>query len=225
MTSTSAVMLYAPTPLLAGSTNLFGFCLRRVHRDAARILLSLLAVGALALAAPLITEVLIDSVIPRADFDQLIYCAAGIAMVAIGIAGFQAAQSIGALRLEGALAQALQAGVVDWLLRLPVSFFRQYSAGDLVDRVLGIESIRQLATGYIIRGLMGAAFAAFSFALMFYFDAGLALIATGLTVLRGALIVTASVARLKRERLHFEMDGKVQGLVLQLIVGLGKLRR
>jgi ABC-type bacteriocin/lantibiotic exporter with double-glycine peptidase domain len=64
----------------------------------------------------------------------------------------------------------------------------------------------------------------FSFALMIYLNAFLALIAAGLTVLRGAMIVLTSAGRLGFERQHFELDGKVQGLVLQLLTGIGKLR-
>jgi NHLM bacteriocin system ABC transporter ATP-binding protein len=219
-----AVMLYAAPPPLTGSGKILGFCLRHGYRDVLRILASAIGIGALSLAPPLITEVLIDSIIPRTEYDQLAFCAAGLVMVAIGMAGFQAVQSIAALRLEGALDRTLQAGILDRLLRLPVSFFRQYAAGDLTDRVLGIESIRRIMTSHTIRGLLASVFALFSFALMFYFDSRLALIAAALTLIRGAMIVFTAAARLRCERRHFELDGKVQGLVLQLLTGVGKLR-
>ena len=218
-----AIMLYAAPPL-TGSGKILGFCLRHGYRDVLRILASAVGIGALSLATPLITEVLIDSIIPRTEYDQLAFCAAGLAVVAIGMAGFHAVQSIAALRLESTLDRILQAGILDRLLRLPVSFFRQYAAGDLTDRVLGIEHIRRIVTSHTIRGLLASVFAVFSFALMFYFDARLALIAAGLTFVRGAMIVFTAAARLKRERLHFELDGKTQGLVLQLLTGVGKLR-
>ena len=220
-----ALMLYAPLPPLTGSAMaLLGACLRPGYGDVVRILLSVIALGALGLATPLITEVLIDSVIPRTELDQLWFCAAGLAMVAVGVGGFQAVQSIGTLRLEGLLDRALQAGIVDRLLRLPVSFFRQYAAGDLTDRVLGIESIRRIATDHTIKGLLAGIFSLFSFAIMFYYDGKLALVAAGLTAVRGAMIVFTSAVRLRHERQHFELDGKVQGLVLQLLTGVGKLR-
>ncbi len=115
-------------------------------------------------------------------------------------------------------------GIVDRLLRLPVSFFRQYTAGDLADRALGIQSIRRLATSHAIRGLLAGVLALVSFVLMFFLNWQLAFIAAALTMLRGVMIVLTSVARLRRERLHFELDGKVQGLVLQFLTGVGKLR-
>jgi NHLM bacteriocin system ABC transporter ATP-binding protein len=219
-----ALMFYAPLALEGGAAKLFGFCLRKCHREVLRILISALAVGIFGLAAPLITEVLIDSIIPRTEFDQLAYCAAALAFVAIGIAGFQVIQNVGALRLEGVLNRTLQAGVIDRLLRLPVSFFRQYPVGDLTDRVLGMDAIWRIVTGRTIRGLLAGVFTLISFGLMFYFDVGLALTAVGLTVLRGAIIVLSSIARLKHERRHSQLDGIAQGLVLQFITGVGKLR-
>src|SRR5205823_167970 len=96
------------------------------------------------LAVPLITQVLVNSVIPRTEFDQLAYLASALAMVAVGMAGLQAMQSIAMLRLEGLLDWTLQAAVMDRLLRLPVSFFRQYTVGELANRTLGINAARQI---------------------------------------------------------------------------------
>ena len=121
--SPEAVMFYAPLPALTGSaTRLVSFCVQQGYGDVVRILLSALATGILALAAPLITEVLIDSVIPRTELDQLAFCAAGLSMVAIGAAGFQVLQYSGMRSLEGRLDRILQAGIIDRMLRLPVSF-------------------------------------------------------------------------------------------------------
>ena len=220
-----AMMFYAQLPKLTGSVaGLLRFSLGHGAADVLRILFCALGMGVIGLATPLITEVLIDSVIPRTEWDQLTYCAVGLAMVAIGVAGFKIVQSVAILRLEGVLDRVLQSGIADRLLRLPVSFFRQYSAGDLTDRALGIEAIRRVAAGHSIQGLLAGVLALFSFALMFYFDFRLALIALALTGVRGAAIAVTSAIRLRRERRHFELDGKAQGLVLQLLTGVGKLR-
>ncbi|HXM70363.1 MAG TPA: ATP-binding cassette domain-containing protein, partial [Thermoanaerobaculia bacterium] len=96
--------------------------------------------------------------------------------------------------------------------------------GDLADRTLGIGAMRQVLTGRSIRGLLAGLFCLFSFALMFYFDVRLALIASALTAVRGFTIVTTSAVRLRHERRHFDLQGKVGGLVLQFLTGIGKLR-
>ena len=220
-----AIMLYAPLPALNGSfAELVGFCARHSSADIVRIIVTTIAMGALGLATPLVTEVLVDSVIPRTELNQLVYCAAALATVAVGIAGFKVVQAAALLRIEGTLDRILQAGVIDRILRLPVAFFRQFAAGDLADRALGVEAIRRIATAHAVQGLLSGVFALFSFALMFYLDARLAFIALGLTLLRVSVVALTFVARLHRERRHFELDGKAQGLVLQLLTGVGKLR-
>lgn len=220
-----AVMLYLPLPSRAiSAADLLAFCTRWVRADAARILFAGLAMGGFTVAAPLITEVLIDSVIPRTELDQLAFCAAALVMVALGTAGFQAVQAIAMLRIEGRLDLTLQAALLDRLLRLPVAFFRHYTVGDLADRTLGIGAMRQVLTGRTIRGLLAGLFCLFSFALMFYFDVRLALVASALTAVRGAVIVATSAVRLRHERRHFDLQGKVGGLVLQFLTGIGKLR-
>jgi NHLM bacteriocin system ABC transporter ATP-binding protein len=221
-----AIMFYAPMPAAVNGSaaSLVGICLRHGSSDLARIILSALAIGLIGLATPLITEILFDSVIPRTEWNQLAYCAAALALVAIGVAAFRTVQSVAILRLEGVLDSILQPGIVDRLLRLPVSFFRTFSAGDLTDRALGIEAIRRIAAGHTIQGLVAGVFSLFSFALMFYYSVSLALIAIALTLLRGAMIALTCGIRLGYERQHFELDGKAQGLVVQLITGVSKLR-
>jgi NHLM bacteriocin system ABC transporter ATP-binding protein len=220
-----AAMFYPKLP--SGSLSpwdLLKFCTRHVRANAGRIIFGVLAMGALTLAAPLITQVLVNSVIPRTEFDQLGYLTAALIVVAITMASLQAMQGIAMLRLEGLLDWKLQAAIIDRLLRLPVSFFRQYTVGDLADRTLGIDAIRRVATGRTLRGLLAGVFGLFSLALMFYYDVRLAWIALALAALRGVLIVAINAVRLYHERRHVELRGKVDGVVLQLLTGVGKLR-
>ncbi len=144
--------------------------------------------------------------------------------MAFGFAGFHLAQGVAILRLEGALDRLLQGGVVDRLLRMPVSFFRRYSAGDLADRVLGVDAIRRTLTDHAIGGALAGVFSVFSFAVMFAFAPGLALVAFALTALRAGVVMLVFWLRLARERRHFELDGKAQGLVLQFLTGVAKLK-
>jgi len=220
-----ALMFYAPLPTSGVSLKgLARFCLQNGATDIARILLYALVIGAIGLLPPLITKVLFDSVIPRTEWNQLAYCAIGLAMGAIGIASFRALQGLAILRLEGRLDSRLQTGIVDRLLQLPIAFFRRFTAADLTDRTLGIETIRRVAVGHSVQGMLAGVFAIFNFGLMFYFSVSLALIAVALTSVRVIAIAVSCALRLPHERLQFGINGKVQGLVLQMLTGIGKLR-
>ena len=171
-----AAMLYPTLPAAAlSASDLLRFSSRHVAANASRIMLAVLAMATLSLAAPLMTQALINSVIPRTELDQLGYLTAALVLVAIGMTSLQAMQGIAMLRLEGLLDWKLQAAIVDRLFRLPVSFFRQYTVGDLADRVLGVDAVRRVLTGRTLRGLLSGLFGLFSLLLMFYYDIRLAL--------------------------------------------------
>jgi len=220
-----AATFYRPLP--SGSLSvrsLLDWTARRIKGDVTRVLLASMTLAIVALAAPLITAVLVDEVIPRSDLGQLAFCAVALVVAALGAAGFQAVQGVATLRLGGTLDWMLQAAMMDRLLRLPAAFFKHYTVGDLADRVLGIEAIRQVLTGRAMGGLLAGVFCLFSFLLMFCFDARLALVAGALTLVHGGMIVVVAAGRLRHERRHFDLQGKVQGLVLQFLTGIGKLR-
>ena len=203
---------------------LIGWILGLLRVDFSRVVLAAMSLALLGLAAPVITAVLVDEAIPRGDMSALAFCAAALGVAAIADAGFQALQGVAVLRLGGAGDWVMQAAVMDRLLRLPATFFKRYTAGDLADRVLGVDEIRRVLTGRAVGGLLSGVFCLFGLGLMFALDARLAWVAAAFILAQGAVIVAVSAARLGRERRYFDAQGRAQGLVLQMLTGVGKLR-
>jgi NHLM bacteriocin system ABC transporter ATP-binding protein len=204
--------------------DLLFFSIRHSSGNVSRIALAVVAIGMLSLVPPLITNVLVNSVIPRTEIDQLAFCALALAVTSFAMVGVQTMEGLAMLRLEGLIDWKLQAAVIDRLLRLPASLFREYTVGDFVDRAMGIDAARRIFTGRVLGGMMAGLFCWFSIALMFYYDLKLGLIAIVLTVVRALLIIATSAVRLYHENNHFNLQGKIGGFVLQLISGIGKLR-
>jgi NHLM bacteriocin system ABC transporter ATP-binding protein len=204
--------------------DLLSFSMGGLSGSIARVAFAIVAIGLLSLIPPLLTNLLVSSVIPRTEVDQLIVCAAALSVTAIAIACLQGLQGLASLRLEGLLDYKLQAALADRLLRLPASLFRDYTTGDLVDRSMGIEAARQILTGRVLRGFTAALFGLFSIGLLLYYDLKLGSIAVALTALRALVILAASAVRLHYETKHFNSQGRINGFVLQLIAGVGKLR-
>lgn len=220
-----AVMFYRALPSRVLTVrDLLKFGAATVRADVLRIMLAALCLGLLALATPLVTKLLINSVLPRAEVDQLLICAIALVVVTLVAGGFQVMQGIAMLRLESRLDFVLQAAIVDRLLRMPATFFRDFSVGDLADRTLGVEAVRTIVTGRAIRGFLALVSCAFSFAVMLTLDIRLAMLAAALAVLRVAIVVAISLLRLSEERESLYLQGWLEGLVLQLLTGVGKLR-
>jgi NHLM bacteriocin system ABC transporter ATP-binding protein len=220
-----AAAFYRALPSRAlGYLDLLGLAIFGTSGGLVRMGLLVLMVGLLSLIPPLITNFLVNSVIPRTEIDQLIVCALALVVTAVSISSLQVVQGMVTLRLEGLMDYKLQAALIDRLLRLPAGLFRNYTTGDLVDRAMGIDAIRRILTGRTLRGLLASIFCVFSVSLMLYYDVKLGVIALALTLVRAVVIIGTSALRVYYESRHFNLQGKTGGLVLQLIAGVGKLR-
>ena len=220
-----AATFYPPLPSRPlALRDLLGFCFRHSRGNIVRIVLAVVVLGLLSLVPPLITDVLISSIIPRSELDQLTFCAIGLGFAAVGMAGIQVMEGLAMLRLEAGIDWKLQAAIIDRLLRLPASLFREYTVGDFVDRSLGIDAARRALTGRALRGMMSGLICWFSVGLMLYFDVKLGLLALALTMIRAISIISISLIRLYYESRHFDLQGRISGFVLQLFAGIAKLR-
>src|SRR5690606_28513575 len=100
--------------------------------------------GLLSLAPPYFIGRLVDTVIPSADRGGLVQMALILIVIAMSSALFDIVRGFGNHRIEVGMAAALQPALWDRLLGLPIGFFRRFSAGDLAQRVVGIDAIRRL---------------------------------------------------------------------------------
>lgn len=220
-----AAMFYRPLPERAlRLADLLGLVFRGRRHDLVTLLAMGVGIGLLALLGPLLTGYLFGAVIPAADRTLLVQATAALILAAVGAAAFQVTRSIAVLRLSGKVDGLLQGAVWNRLLSLPVPFFRRYTVGDLADRAMGIDSIRQLLTGHVTTSVLAAVFSLFSFALLFHYSWPLALVATGLVTLLGAVTTGLAYLQLRHHRRFLEMRGKVSSLVFGLIHGIAKIR-
>ncbi|MCG5244270.1 NHLP bacteriocin export ABC transporter permease/ATPase subunit, partial [Azospirillum doebereinerae] len=220
-----ALHVYRPLPARALSAmEALRFPLRGLSADGLRLALCGLGGALLALLVPVATGLLFDDAIPRADHGALAFLVAGLVAAAIGGAAFDLVKTLAVLRLESRIDGVMQAAVMDRLLALPVGFFRRFTAGDLADRTLGLQSVREILAASTMAGLLGALFGLVSLGLLVVYDGRLALLAAGLALLSALVTAGLSYGQLRHEREQVRRQGRLDGLVLQLIVGIGKLR-
>lgn len=192
--------------------------------DLRRIVLAAIGAAVVALATPLLTGVVVDQAILHADLGVLMFSALALGAAAIGAAGFLALQSVAILRLGAAGDALLQGAVMDRVLRLPTGFFKAYCAGDLVDRIFGVEALRRVFTGRAIGGALAGVFCLFSFLLMATLDFTLAVAALGMAAIQLGVIAWLARRRLRHERGYAAAHGRSRALVLQMLSGVAKLR-
>ena len=178
----------------------------------------------LALLIPVMTGNIIDSVIPDANHRQLLQIGLILLVSVFAMFMFQITRAVATVRMEGRMDSQLQAAVMDRLLSLPSPFFRRFTAGDLANRTLGINQIRQILSGATLTTAMSAIFSSFNMIIMFVYDWKLALIGMGMILVILLLSGGLSFVMVRYQRDIFDIQGKNAGLVLQLLTGIAKLR-
>jgi len=220
-----AYRFYRPFPARALTRwDLVRFSLWGTRREWIAVVALGLASGLIGLLTPLATGLIFGRLIPGLEWNQL-----GIIVLALGVSAlaatlFEFTQSIAVLRLEIRMDSAVEAGIWDRLLNLPASFFRQFAAGDLADRAMGIGRIRQVLTQAAMATVLSFIFSLLAFGLLFYYDVRLALWATALFLLIVGVTALAAWYQLRFERESQTIQGKVAAIVLQLLSGISRLR-
>ena len=220
-----ALIFYRPLP--SGNLDaltLLQFASYGRQRDLWMILVTGIITSLLGMAIPQATAVLIDNAIPYGNRSILLQIGLVLLAVAFGRACFQFAQAIAAMRIETASDATLQAAVWDRLLKLPTSFFREYSTGDLQSRVSSITAIRRKLSGTALDAILSGAFALLNLGLLFYYSVKLAVLALLVALIVASVTVISGVLLLKKQGPLLALDGDLYGLMVQLINGVSKLR-
>ncbi|MFH2047562.1 MAG: NHLP bacteriocin export ABC transporter permease/ATPase subunit [Pseudomonadota bacterium] len=182
-------------------------------------------IGALlGLLTPIMTGIIFGTIIPEAARGQLMQISIILATSAVATVMFNVTKGIALLRIEGIMDSTVQTALWDRLIALPVPFFRNYTAGDLAKRAMGINQIRQILSGVTVNAILACLFSAFNLVLLFYYDWKLAIIGVGLSVFSILSTVFASYLIVNYQRQMTEIEGKISGMVLQFITGIAKLR-
>ena len=220
----SGMMLYPAFPdVLGNGLGALRFALRG-HKHDLHTLAVMSAFGALlALLTPILTGQLLAEVIPRMDKPTWIAFLVALVLGAFGSALFEIVRALAMVRLESRGDERLQAAIWSHLLSLPTQFFRNYTAGDLADRINGITEIRLLITGATFSALVGGVFSIFSLALLFYYSVPLALCATGLTTIMAGATWFFGRGQVKHQRAAALIEGKIDSLIFEMITGISKL--
>lgn len=222
-----AYMFYRPLPnRKLNLWDLFTYTskMSNVKKDFAAVFLFGLLGGLLSLSLPLGLGKLVDSIIPAAERGRMIDFVFILIAIAIASFTFQIIRSIAMLRVEGRMDAHVQAAVWDRILNLPVPFFRQFSSGDLAMRTNSINSIRKMLSGTTLSTIFSGIFSSTQFFLLFYYSSKLAWIATVLVAIAIGVAVLSSYIMLRNQRKLEEINGKLAGLVFQIIEGIAKFR-
>jgi ATP-binding cassette subfamily C protein len=181
------------------------------------------AVTLLGMLTPQATAIIINNAIPDSDRSVLFQIGIGLFVAAFGTSLFQLTQGFTVLRIETNSDMSTQAALWDQLLKLPVSFFRQYSTGDLTNRVSSISTIRRQLGGRTLLNLFTNFFGVFYLGQLFYYNNKLAIVAVIVSILTVSVTSFFGVVLVGYVRSLLDLEGYIFGQTVQLIHGITKL--
>ena len=220
-----AQMFYRPLPLTVSNfLELFKFGTFGSRKYIAGVILLGMLGTLLGMVTPQATAILVNDAIPNSNKEILIQIGLGLFAAAIGKSAFQMARSILSLRVENSANASLQPAAWDKLLNLKPAFFREFSSGDLMVRLLAISQIRARLSGATQNSLLSGVFSLLNLALMFFYSTKLAMVGICITFAAVVITFSSSYFLIRINRDLEEMDGKISSLVVELINGVSKLR-
>lgn len=220
----SYMFLYAFDEQMTSIRKIGNFAIKGLKLDATYIILAAFAGSLIGLLVPILSGILFDDVIPQAD-RSFLWEVFGIMMViAVVKALLELVKGILLLRVETKSNITVQAGLMDHLLRLPVTFYRKYTAGDLTLRALGINAIRQILSSTILTAVLSGTFSLVNLGLLFWYDSSLAWVGVALAVVAVIIISILGFFKLRYDRQLADNQGEIQGFLFEFLSGINKVR-
>jgi ATP-binding cassette, subfamily B, bacterial len=213
----------APAPQGGALARLFGE-LRAERSVFSRVLVASLLLRVFALAVPLLTALVVDQALPRADTHLLLVAALGVAF----LVSFEALSSIlrahFLLHLRTRVDTRLSAGFLDHLLRLPYSFFQTRSTGDLLQRVGSNATLREVLTSSTLSGLLDGCFVPLYAVVIFLLSPRLGLLVLVLAALHAAVFFLTRRRYRQLVTADLEAQATAQAHLVQMLAGIETLK-
>ncbi len=207
-----------------GAPDLMTLAYANDFRDVAMVFAMGLLAALLGLLTPIATARLIDRAIPSGATGTIVEIIAGLAVASLALIGIDVLRSLALLRVDGHTGVAVQAAVIDRLISAPSRFFRQFSSGDLAQRLAGVSQVQRAITNAVIAMVIAGIFVAANVALMAFYSPALTGVSLLVVAAALALSVAIGLARVKLGRRIEALDGRIGSLSFEYLSGIAKLR-
>ena len=195
-----------------------------VWADISFVILLALLITLLGMLVPQATAALVDVAIPEANLRMLMEIGLGLCAAVFGIAVLSVAQGIATVRFSIWVNAKAQSAIFCHVLLLTAPFFRRFTDGDLLDRLMAISEVSQEFNSTSIRSLLVGLTASLNLGLLFYYDPQLATVVLGLGLVVLLFTVLGFVSIHKYQKVLLDLQGSFKGFVFEVTSAVGKIR-
>jgi NHLM bacteriocin system ABC transporter ATP-binding protein len=220
----TAYTFYRPFPSALNAIELLRFAMCGRLKDLVTIVVMGIITTLLGMLSPQATGFLIDHAIPDANRNLLVQLGLGLFASTLGSIVFQWVQTIALLRFTTATDTDVQSALWDRLLKLPATFFRDYTIGDLSSRVSAVSQIHHLLSGTVLKTIFVGIFSVLNLGLLLSYNSKLALLAISIALVYMVITLLSGLLTLRKMRPLLAQQGLLLGVMVQIINGVSKLR-
>lgn len=192
--------------------------------DIYTILLASLAAGIIPILMPFVTQTIFDDIIPIGDKQAHIMVVQVMLVSAFATAGVAFTRAVAVMRAKNKSRLTAEAALWLRLLSLPAAFFRKFTAGDLAQRMNGVNQMAALLSSSAVSAVFNTLFSFWSLLVMLYYSWQLTLAAGLVWLVYFIIAVLLSWRIVVNKRRVTVAAGRSAGTVLQLFNGLTKFR-
>lgn len=178
----------------------------------------------IAMAIPAMTKLIFSGLIPSESFNLILPVAMLLVFSILSSHMIRIIQSLATGIVNMRAGAALQAAAMGRVLTMPVQFFREYSSGEISERLHAIDRLTNVTLNAVFStGLTGI----FSIAYIFQISAyapELVVPAIAILVAKTALALTCMVIGAKRNKILMQKESRLSGMTLNILNGIQKIR-
>lgn len=192
--------------------------------DSLYAFMACLGVVLLTMVTPYVSKLIFNEVVPSGDASQIVPVATLLASAAVGLIMVQLTRNLVVMRLKDKIECSLQKSLMHHLLLLPTPFFKRYSSGDLMYRVLSVSKFSAMLTSDTLSTILTVLFSGVMFVQFFLY--GGALFWTGVAALAYIFFTTFLNYYYAQQVQQAVKPGisRLQGTVFSLVRGLQKVK-
>ena len=221
-----AIAFYKPFPLTKmGIGSLAKYIIEQVSvSDFVMLCLAMLVVTLIGMITPRMNNILFSTVLESKSSRML--TGAAIYLIAATISGllFGVVKTLINTRIDTKLSINVEAAAMMRMLSLPANFFKEYSSGELANRIGYINTLSEQLVSMVLSTTLSSLFSLLYIGQIFRYAPGLVAPAMVITLLT-LLVTLASVffqMRITKQRML--IGSKENGIVYSLITGIQKIR-
>ena len=187
-------------------------------------LIACVGVTLLTMLTPYVCKLIFSEVIPSGDAGQLVPIATLLFSAAAGLTMVQVARNLVVVRIKDKVEYTLQTALMSHLLLLPATFAKEFTPGDLSNRLLSLSRVSSNLTANFLSTLLTFLFSAIMFVQFFIY--GGPLMTTGIIVIFIQFVaIMLEYYYIERVQLSVNPSGShLVGTLFALFSGIQKIK-